>query len=186
MKTWQNNGKLSFVATDEAHCIDLWGIGIRPSYNKLGELKKLGVKISAVTGTATPDTVQFLINNLALTNCKVMKSSFLCDNISIEVLEKKEKAKKDVAKLISERFPYVCGIVYCARRQDVVVIAHHLKECDVSTTYVHGTLSHTERSKHLEQWTGGNAMVMCATKCFGMGINNMTYVLLFIIHFVVV
>ena len=62
--------------------------------------------------------------------------------------------------------------MYCARRQDVVDIAHHLMECDVSTTYVHGTLSDTERSKHLEQWTGGNAMVMCATKCFGIEINK--------------
>ena len=49
------------MAIDEAHCIDSWGIGFRPSYNKLGELKKLGVKIAAVTGTATPDTVQFFI-----------------------------------------------------------------------------------------------------------------------------
>ena len=172
VKTWQNNGKLSFVAIDEAHCFDSWAIGFRLSYNTLGELKKLGVEIAAVTGTATPDTVQFLINNLALTNCKVIKTSFLRDNISIEVLEKKEKGKQDVAKMISERFIFECGIVYCARRQDVVDIAHHLKECDVSTTYVHGTLSDTERSKHLEQWTGGSAMVMCATKCFGMGINK--------------
>ena len=96
-------------------------------------------------------------------------------------MEKKEKAKQDVAKLMSERFPYVCGIAYCARRQDVVDIAHHLKECDVSTAYVHGTLSHTERSKHLEQWIGGNAMVMCATKCFGMGINKPD--VRFIVHY---
>ena len=94
VKTWQNNGKLSFVAIDEAHCIDSWGIGFRPSYNKLGELKKLGVNIAAVTGTATPDTVQFLINNLALTNCKVIKTSFLRDNISIEVLEKKKRRSR--------------------------------------------------------------------------------------------
>ena len=96
-------------------------------------------------------------------------------------MEKKEKAKKDVAKLISERFPYVCGIVYCARHQDVVDIAHHLKESDVSTIHVHGTLSNTERSKHLEQWTGGNAMVMCATKCFGTGINKPD--VRFIVHY---
>ena len=87
---------LPFVAIDEAHCIDSWGIGF-----KLDELKKLGVKIAAVTGTATPDTVQFLINNLALTKCKVFKTSFLRDNISIQVLEKKEKAKQDKFKTLT-------------------------------------------------------------------------------------
>ena len=92
---------LPFVAIDEAHCIDSWGIGFKPSYNKLDELKKLGVKIAAVTGTATPDTVQFLINNLALTKCKVIKTSFLRDNISIQVLEKKEKAKQDKFKTLT-------------------------------------------------------------------------------------
>ena len=181
VKSWQNNGKLSFVTIDEAHCIDSWEIGFRPSYNRLGELKKLGVNIAAVTGTATPDTVQFLISNLTLTNCKIIKTSFLRENIFIEVLEKGEKAKQKVAKLISERFPNVCGIVYCAKRQDAVGIAHQLKECGVSTTYVHGTLSDTGRSKHLEQWTCGNAMVMCATKCFGMGIDK--HDVRFIVHY---
>ena len=102
----------------------------------LGELKKLNVNIAAVTGTATTETVQFLISNLTLTNCKIIKTSFLRDNIFIEVFEKREKAKQEVAKLISERFPNVCGIVYCARRQDAVEIAHQLKECRVSSCYI--------------------------------------------------
>ena len=51
----------------------------------LRELKKLNVNIAAVTGTATTETVQFLISNLTLTNCKIIKTSFLRDNIFIEV-----------------------------------------------------------------------------------------------------
>ena len=36
---WNEIGKLSFVAIDEAHCIDVWGVGFCPDYIKLGTLR---------------------------------------------------------------------------------------------------------------------------------------------------
>ena len=93
-------------------------------------------------------------------------------NITIEVLEKKDKAKQYVAKLVCDRFDDMCGIVYCAKRQDVVEVAHQLKAKGVTVTYVHGALSNMERAKNMEQWTNDSALVMCATKCFGMGIDK--------------
>ncbi len=99
LKKWKNDGKLGFIAVDEAHCIDSWGVGFRPDYTKLGQLHDFGVSMAAVTGTATPYTANFIIDNLKLTNCKTVKTSFLQSNITIEVIEKKDKAKKQVAEL---------------------------------------------------------------------------------------
>ena len=69
----------------------------------------------ALTGTATPNTANFIIDNLKLINCKTIKTSFLRSNITIEVVEKKDKAKQYVAKLLCDRFDGMCGIVYCAK-----------------------------------------------------------------------
>ena len=50
--------KLTFIAVDEAHCVDAWGQGFRPDFLKLGGLKDFMVPIIALTGTARQGTVQ--------------------------------------------------------------------------------------------------------------------------------
>ena len=77
----------------------------------------------------------------------------------------------------------MCGIIYCAKRQDAVEVAHQLKEEGITVTYVHGTISDIDRAKNMEQWTDGHALVTCATKCFGMGIDKAD--VCFVIHFTV-
>ena len=89
LQKWKNDGKLGFIAIDEAHCVDSWGVGFRPDYTRLGQLHEFGVSMAAITGTATPGTTKFIIDNLKLTDCKTIKTSFLRRNITIEVLEKK-------------------------------------------------------------------------------------------------
>ena len=77
----------------------------------------------------------------------------------------------------------MCGIVYCAQRQNVVEVAHQLKEKSVTVTYVHGALSDMERAKKGEQWSNGNALVMYVTKCFGMRIDKAD--VRYVVHFTV-
>ena len=77
-----------------------------------------------------------------------------------------------MATIVHDRFQNDCGIVYCVRRQDAVDMAQELKKHNMTVTYVHGTLSDTDRKKNEELWANGNAKVMCATKCFGMGIDK--------------
>ena len=45
-----------------------------------------------VTGTATLDTANFIIDNHKLINYKTIKTSLFRTNVTIEVLEKKDKA----------------------------------------------------------------------------------------------
>lgn len=84
--------------------------------------------MAALTGTATPHTLQVIIDSLKLQQCTIIKNSFLRENLFIEVLEKKENAKKQVAATVQEKFQNDCGIVYCARRQDAVDMASRTKE----------------------------------------------------------
>ena len=41
LNKWKDAGRLNFIAIDEAHCIDVWGVAFRPDYLKLGMLKEL-------------------------------------------------------------------------------------------------------------------------------------------------
>lgn len=102
--------------------------------------------MAALTGTATPHTLQ-IIDSLKLQQCTNIKNSFLRENLFIEVLEKKENSKKQVAAIVQEKFQNDCGIVYCARRQDAVDMAQELKKHNITVTYVHGTLSDLDRKK---------------------------------------
>jgi ATP-dependent DNA helicase RecQ len=55
---------LSFIAVDEAHCIDAWGHGFRPNFLKLGHLKDLDVPMVALTGTATERVTKTILSTL--------------------------------------------------------------------------------------------------------------------------
>mgnify|MGYP002804405791 FL=1 len=82
-------GRLNFFAIDEAHCIDTWGTHLRPKYQELGELKKYGVPIVALTGTATLVTIEQITTTPKLSNPKLLKLPFTRDNLIFEVLDKK-------------------------------------------------------------------------------------------------
>ena len=62
----KTEGRLNFFAIDEAHCIDTWGVDLRPEYQELGFLRKYGVPIVALTGTATPSTIEQIKETLGL------------------------------------------------------------------------------------------------------------------------
>ena len=62
--------------------------------------------------------------------------------------------------------------MYCARRKDTVDLAHKLKSDNIDAVFVHGGLSDVDRKKYEHAWASGTAHVICATKSFGMGIDQ--------------
>jgi ATP-dependent DNA helicase RecQ len=68
---------VSFIAIDEAHCISEWGHDFRPEYRKIRDIIdqiSSGIKIIALTATATPKVQDDVIKNLKIDNSKIFKS----------------------------------------------------------------------------------------------------------------
>ena len=58
---------VSLIAVDEAHCISEWGHDFRPSYRRLGMVRrKLTAPVMALTATATPRVRRDILDVLAL------------------------------------------------------------------------------------------------------------------------
>ena len=93
-------------------------------------------------------------------------------NLHLSVLPKKDKSDKQIAEYINQNCQGQRGIVYCARRQDTVSLAHELKSSNINAVFVHGAVSDFERKRNMHAWVSGLAQVVCATKSFGMGINQ--------------
>ena len=169
-------GRLNFFTTDEAHCIDTWGIDLRPDYQELGALRKYGVPIVALTGTATAITIEQIKSTLKLLNPETIKLPFVRENLIFEVFPKKpgfSAAIKQVVELVSSRFSGQCGIVYCSHREDTSQLSLQLKVNGISSIYFHGGIVDPEiKLKHANLWLDGNVNVMCATNSFGMGIDK--------------
>lgn len=76
VKKLKTEGRLNFFAMDEAHCIDTWGVDLRPEYQELGSLREYGVPIVALTGTATLLTIEQIKETLGLLNSELITLPF--------------------------------------------------------------------------------------------------------------
>ncbi len=101
---------------------------------------------------------------------------FVRENLIFEVFPKKpgfSAALNQVVELVSSRFSGQCGIVYCSHREDTSQLSLQLKLSGISSIYFHGGIVDPEiKLKHANLWLDGNVNVMCATNCFGMGIDK--------------
>ena len=147
IKKWKDSRKLNFIAVDEAHCIDIWGVGFRTDFLNLGLLKQLNVPVIALSGTASMRTQQVVVK---MNKPKVVKVTSTRLNLFIEVIPKGTKPKEQVVSLINNTFKDQKGIVYCLRRSDSVLLAQVLKIADINSIFVHGDLPDSDRQKHEE------------------------------------
>ena len=171
LKRWNDNGKLNFIAIDEAHCVDVWGQAFRPDYLKLGILKDFNVPVVALTGTGTKTVKDKIITTLKMDTPLIVARPGARRNLSISIVDKKEKSKQQVAKYINDTCPGQRGIVYCLKQKETVDLAHELKKANVNAVFVHGGLSDIERKQNASAWQNGLVQVICATKSFGMGVD---------------
>src|SRR5690606_20705282 len=99
MITFLQQGVLSVIAIDEAHCVSQWGHDFRPDYLALGELgeKFPGVPRLALTATATRETHQEITERLDLPQAKHFVASFDRPNIRYRIEAKAEPRKQLLA-----------------------------------------------------------------------------------------
>jgi len=167
-----NESIISCIAIDEAHCISSWGHDFRPSYQKLGFLKKSlpNTPIIALTATADKATRQDIVKQLNISHAKQYVSSFDRANISLEVRTANDRINQ-IIDFIEDR-PNKSGIIYCLSRKSTESIAAKLNFTGIKAKSYHAGLSFEERSKVQEDFIYDKTQIICATVAFGMGIDK--------------
>ncbi|MEZ4837896.1 ATP-dependent DNA helicase RecQ [Flavobacterium sp.] len=165
------NLPLNLIAIDEAHCVSQWGHDFRPSYLKIGNLKRFFpcVPFLALTASATAQVKQDILEQLKLEKPTIFQKSFARDNIAYIVTETEDKLHK-IEQIVKKNKE--SSIIYVRNRKTCYALFNQLEQLGINSTFYHGGLSVKEKSKNMSLWMAEKAQVMVATNAFGMGIDK--------------
>ncbi len=165
-------GALSLIAVDEAHCVSLWGHDFRPEYRQLGPLRDAfpGVALHAYTATATEHVRDDIVQQLRLTNPRVLVGSFDRPNLVYSV-ERRSDGLGQVRDVL-DRHRGESSIVYCIRRADVDSLAQKLAAAGYRTAPYHAGLTDEARKAAQDAFIREEVETIVATVAFGMGIDK--------------
>ncbi|MDI3506596.1 MAG: ATP-dependent helicase RecQ [Methanomicrobiaceae archaeon] len=164
---------LNLIAVDEAHCISMWGHQFRPEYRALAVLKERfpSVPMVALTATATPDVRQDIVRQLRLVDPAVYVGSFNRENLRYVVTPKGGDAFRRLRDYLLMRRGEA-GIVYLATREGAREIAGGLRADGIPAEPYHAGMAASARGETHDRFARGEAVVVCATSAFGMGIDR--------------
>jgi ATP-dependent DNA helicase RecQ len=172
---------ISLIVIDEAHCISEWGHDFRPPYKTISNLRKYHPEVPfiALTATATEAVKIDICTQLQLKNPSIFEGNLQRKNVSYEVyhIENKEDA---ILKWLN-RFPTMCGIIYCQTRKSVKELASSLIQQGISVGVYHGGMDSYQRKSMMQDWMSNKIHTMIATNAFGMGIDKQD--VRFVIHY---
>lgn len=163
---------ISLFAIDEAHCISEWGHDFRPDYRNLKSLRQKfpNIPIIALTATATEKVRADIVRQLNLPSPNIFTSSFNRQNLSYEVLPKKDSFRT-ILSFVS-LYKEESTIIYCFSRKDTETIAEKLNGHGYKAATYHAGLSADQRRKNQEKFIHDEIQIMVATIAFGMGIDK--------------
>lgn len=163
---------ISLFAIDEAHCISEWGHDFRPDYRNLNKLRTNfpNIPIIALTATATQKVRDDIVKQLNLPAPQIFTSSFNRQNLSYEVLPKKESFAS-ILSLI-ELHPKESVIIYCFSRKDTESLATKLRAQGHKAGTYHAGLTADKRRDNQDRFIRDDIHIMVATIAFGMGIDK--------------
>lgn len=163
---------VSLFAIDEAHCISEWGHDFRPDYRNLNQLRSNfpNIPIIALTATATQKVRQDIVKRLNLPAPHIFTSSFNRENLSYEVLPKKESFGT-ILSLI-DLHPKESVIIYCFSRKDTETLARKLTAEGHNAGTYHAGLTADQRRENQDAFIRDDIHIMVATIAFGMGIDK--------------
>ncbi|MFL5385141.1 MAG: RecQ family ATP-dependent DNA helicase [Longimicrobiaceae bacterium] len=165
---------VSLLAVDEAHCVSEWGHDFRPSYLRLGRVRKLlrNPPIAALTATATEEVRRDIVRQLGLREPRVLVTGFDRRNLIWHVLKAKNDSEKDrmLLKLLKGREG--SSIVYASTRKNVDALSSLLNGSGVPCVGYHAGLLDRDRKRIQDRFMSGDVSVVVATNAFGMGIDK--------------
>ena len=174
MRQCRQNGRLSRVVVDEAHCVSEWGHDFRPDYKLLASLKQEldNVPIMALTATATQRVRKDIRAILNIPNSYIFCQSFNRPNLLYEVRSKKKAYQEEIISFIKEKYRGETGIIYCISKLRCEDMAESLNKEGIRAKPYHAGLDEEIRRRNQDDWSNDKVHVICATIAFGMGINK--------------
>ncbi len=172
--------KPAMLCVDEAHCISEWGHDFRPSYLRLGALRKpLGNPVTlALTATATPRVRKDITDRLKMRNPVEVIAPPHRKNLRLSANIVWGDDKITSAARLIRRLPRP-GIVYCSTTKAVDQVASALARAQIPSARYHGKMKAAERASTQRRFMKPTRrLVMVATSAFGMGIDkpNIRYI----------
>ena len=164
---------VSLIAVDEAHCISEWGHDFRPSYRRLGVLRRrLAAPVMALTATATPRVRQDILDVLSLDRPLRVVGSFDRPNLSwyVERADGHPAKMSAIRRLVRSEVGAV--LIYAGTRRVVETIRSALARLGISTAAYHAGLELEVRSRVQEKFLSGKTRTVVATNAFGMGVDK--------------
>ena len=166
------NLNIAQLVVDEAHCISMWGSDFRPSFRSIADIKGLlgnRVSISAFTASA-PSWIQADIEEqLQLKNPNKFQGVFARENLIFKNILTENKRTVLLSTLKQTNGS---TIIFASTRREVKDLAFWLHQEGISSTYYHGGLDPSTRSKRQQDWIDNNQRVMVCTNAFGMGVDK--------------
>ncbi len=164
---------VSLIAVDEAHCISEWGHDFRPSYRRLGALRrKLSAPVMALTATATPRVREDIQRVLSLDRPLRVVGSFDRPNLGWYVERVDGHSAKMAAIRDLVRSEVGAVVIYAGTRRAVETVRSNLARLGISTASYHAGLDPQVRSRVQEDFLGGKIRTVVATNAFGMGVDK--------------
>ena len=162
---------VNLLTVDEAHCISQWGYDFRPPYLKIADIRDVfpNTPVLALTATATPDTVQDIMEKLHFKEPNIIKAGFERKNLSYNIFKESDKTGKLLALL---KKGSGSTIVYVRSRRKAREIAEILSKNGFAATYYHAGLDAVNRTRRQKGWSEGKIRIMVSTNAFGMGIDK--------------
>ena len=166
--------RVALFAVDEAHCISQWGHHFRPEYRALTILADRfpGVPRLALTATADPRTAEDIRRLLGLLEEPVFKGGFDRPNIRIEAAERTAERQQVRSFLREASDGRGAGIIYCGSRARAERTAEWLRGDGFDATPFHAGMEAADKRAAHKRFAAGDAVIMCATIAFGMGIDR--------------
>ncbi len=163
--------KPDFLFVDEAHCISEWGHNFRPGYLRIRDFITFsGIKnVSAFTATATEEVREDITRQLNMRDPLTFVRGFERDNISLSVLELKDKKAKTAELLRIYGTP---AIIYTGSRKKAEELSEYLTMRKIENLYYHAGLPNEHRKLIQERFLNDKVKVIVATNAFGMGIDK--------------
>ncbi|MEO1687436.1 MAG: RecQ family ATP-dependent DNA helicase, partial [Pseudomonadota bacterium] len=160
------------LAVDEAHCVSQWGHDFRPDYLRIGELRRaLGnVQTAAFTATADAETRSEIVAKLFDAEPQSFLRGFDRPELFLNFAAK-DKPRQQLLDFCRARRGRA-GIVYASSRNKTEVLAKALGDDGIPALAYHAGLPSEQRAHVQDRFNREDALVICATVAFGMGVDK--------------